>query len=223
MATIKKTSPEEDDLANLLNDLKTTSKPSANASAVAANKKLARVQTGGDMDLDAELAELDSLAARPRTPRVSTPVAGKPGNRRMSSEIPRTASASGRTSEDTRGRKSNDSARVSGYVLTPSQNSNEGDEKIARQPTLEEQKIEKSQVPVAENPQGQPSTPIRYPVSPEPTGNASGGWWGSLVGAATTITKTAEAALKEMQSNEEANRWAEQVKGNVGALRGLGA
>jgi hypothetical protein len=34
--------------------------------------------------------------------------------------------------------------------------------------------------------------------------------------------KTAEAAVKEIQQNEEAKRWAEQVKGNVGALRGFG-
>jgi hypothetical protein len=34
--------------------------------------------------------------------------------------------------------------------------------------------------------------------------------------------KSAEAAVKEIQQNEEAKRWAEQVKGNVGALRGLG-
>jgi len=34
--------------------------------------------------------------------------------------------------------------------------------------------------------------------------------------------KQAEALAREIQKNEEAQRWAEQVKGNVGALRGLG-
>ena len=34
--------------------------------------------------------------------------------------------------------------------------------------------------------------------------------------------KQAEAAVKEIQKNEEAQKWAEQVRGNVGALRGLG-
>jgi hypothetical protein len=34
--------------------------------------------------------------------------------------------------------------------------------------------------------------------------------------------KQAEAAVKEIQNNEEAQKWAQQVKGNVGALRDLG-
>lgn len=51
---------------------------------------------------------------------------------------------------------------------------------------------------------------------------AGGGWWGGLVATASAAVKTAEAAVKEIQHNEEAKRWAEQVKGNVGALRGLG-
>lgn len=50
-----------------------------------------------------------------------------------------------------------------------------------------------------------------------------GGWWGGLWSTATTAMKQAEAAVKEIQQNEEAKKWAEQVRGNVGALRGLGA
>ncbi|KAI9729314.1 MAG: hypothetical protein M1834_006985 [Cirrosporium novae-zelandiae] len=45
--------------------------------------------------------------------------------------------------------------------------------------------------------------------------NSGGGWWGGILA-------TASAAVKEIQKNEEAQKWAEQVKGNVGALRGLG-
>lgn len=51
---------------------------------------------------------------------------------------------------------------------------------------------------------------------------AGGGWWGSVFATANAVVKTAEAAVKEIQQNEEAKRWAEQVKGNVGALRGFG-
>lgn len=47
------------------------------------------------------------------------------------------------------------------------------------------------------------------------TTSSKGGWWGGLIASAS-------AAVKEIQQNEEARRWAEQVKGNVGALRGLG-
>jgi hypothetical protein len=34
--------------------------------------------------------------------------------------------------------------------------------------------------------------------------------------------RQAEAAVKEIQQNDEARRWADQVRGNVGALKGLG-
>ncbi|CAG8948794.1 hypothetical protein HYFRA_00001916 [Hymenoscyphus fraxineus] len=51
---------------------------------------------------------------------------------------------------------------------------------------------------------------------------AGGGWWGSVFATASAAVKTAEAAVKEIQQNEEAKRWAEQVKGNVGAIAGLG-
>lgn len=57
------------------------------------------------------------------------------------------------------------------------------------------------------------------PPGARPTGQ---GWWGGLVATASAAVKTAEAAVKEIQQNEEAKRWTEQVKGNVGALKGLG-
>ncbi|TKA62812.1 hypothetical protein B0A49_09292 [Cryomyces minteri] len=41
-----------------------------------------------------------------------------------------------------------------------------------------------------------------------------GGWWGSVFATASAAVKQAEAAVKEIQKNEEAQRWAEQVKGN---------
>lgn len=51
---------------------------------------------------------------------------------------------------------------------------------------------------------------------------AGGGWWGGFMSTATAAIKQAEAAVKEIQQNEEAKKWADQVRGNVGALRGLG-
>ena len=56
--------------------------------------------------------------------------------------------------------------------------------------------------------------PVAQPAETVPA-EAGGGWWGG-------IFATASAAVKEIQQNEEAKRWAEQVKGNVGALRGFG-
>lgn len=51
---------------------------------------------------------------------------------------------------------------------------------------------------------------------------AGGGWWGGLFATASAAMKQAEAAVKEIQKNEEAQKWAQQVKGNVGALKELG-
>ena len=51
---------------------------------------------------------------------------------------------------------------------------------------------------------------------------SSGGWWGAFTATASAAVKQAEALAKEIQKNEEAQRWAEQVKGNVGALRSYG-
>lgn len=51
---------------------------------------------------------------------------------------------------------------------------------------------------------------------------AGGGWWGGLLSTATAAMKQAEAAVTQIQQNEEAKKWADQVRGNVGALRGLG-
>lgn len=67
--------------------------------------------------------------------------------------------------------------------------------------------------------------PERY-AKPEPVAkpaqSSGGSWWGGILSTATAAVKQAEALAKEIKQNEEAQRWAEQVKGNVGALRGLG-
>lgn len=71
-------------------------------------------------------------------------------------------------------------------------------------------------------------TPATTEESPEPESkpapavSTGGGWWGGLLSTATAAVSQAQAAVKEIQKNEEAQRWAEQVKGNVGALKGLG-
>ncbi|KAL5339338.1 maintenance of telomere capping protein 1 [Aspergillus crustosus] len=56
--------------------------------------------------------------------------------------------------------------------------------------------------------------------------SGGGGWWGGIFATAsataTAAMKQAEAAVKEIQQNEEALKWADQVRGNVGALRDLG-
>ncbi|KAJ5860982.1 uncharacterized protein N7529_008292 [Penicillium soppii] len=62
-------------------------------------------------------------------------------------------------------------------------------------------------------------------VPQQSTEESGGGWWGGwgggLYATATAAMKQAEAAVKEIQNNEEAQKWAQQVKGNVSALRDL--
>ncbi|KAJ5084649.1 hypothetical protein NUU61_009228 [Penicillium alfredii] len=73
--------------------------------------------------------------------------------------------------------------------------------------------------------QGQPKPESEQPAAQEES-DQGGGWWGGLFATASAATnaamKQAEAAVKEIQNNEEAQKWAQQVKGNVGALRDFG-
>ena len=50
----------------------------------------------------------------------------------------------------------------------------------------------------------------------------SAGWWGGITSMASAAVKQAKGAVEEIQKNEEAMKWAEQVRGNYGTLRGLG-
>jgi len=58
--------------------------------------------------------------------------------------------------------------------------------------------------------------------APTPAPARSGGWWGGILSTATAAVSQAQAAVKEIQKNEEAQRWAEPVKRNVEVLRGFG-
>lgn len=62
----------------------------------------------------------------------------------------------------------------------------------------------------------------KAPVAQLAETSTGGGWWGSVFATASAAVKTAEAAVKDLQQNEEAKRWAEQVKGNVGVLGKFG-
>ncbi|KAL6252326.1 hypothetical protein RBB50_000044 [Rhinocladiella similis] len=57
---------------------------------------------------------------------------------------------------------------------------------------------------------------------PAPAPSKGGGWWGGLISTASAAVHQAQAAVKEIQKNEEAQKWADQVRGNVGMLRGFG-
>ena len=52
-------------------------------------------------------------------------------------------------------------------------------------------------------------------------GGGGGGWWGSMFSAATAAVKQAENLAKEIRGNEEALKWAEQVRGYGAGLQSL--
>jgi hypothetical protein len=59
-------------------------------------------------------------------------------------------------------------------------------------------------------------------VEAEKPAAAQGSWWGGFLSTASAAVSQAQAAVKEIQKNEEAQKWAERVRANAGALRGLG-
>jgi len=188
----KAAAPTDDELNDLLQGLPAEKKATRSSKATKS-----ATTSQAEQDLLAELDDLENLGAqpapRPHTPRVAA-------TKRANPTPP--PGASSRTSEDKQAaRKSADSVRSTQNTFTPSATSSDAPEPDQRTP-----------IP-------QPAVPAQ---APPPAQSAGGGWWGSVFATASAAVNTAQAAVKEIQQNEEAKRWAEQVKGNVGALRGLG-
>ena len=214
MASSKKTAPTDEELLAQFDELGTETKPKqqppkANA-AKAAKKAAPSSQEEEDL-----LAELDNLAqerpksiSRPHTPRASGTV--------PSSAIPAAAARNsgdmGRTSEEkasapaatvvAAARKSAESAR--GYLqsFAPGES--------AAAPAVGGSETEQV------TPQQQTQTQAQASAAP------GGSWWGGFVATATAAVTQAQAIAKDLQNNEEAQKWADQVKGNVGVLRSYG-
>jgi hypothetical protein len=151
---------------------------------------------------DDPLAELESLAkarpaSRPGTPKVAlnqqrNAAAATPGS---------TPTGSARNSEDNKARagtnpprKSGESARSYHQGLTPTSEEERQEEEALKKAATEE----------------------------KGGGSGWGGWWGGITATATAAVKQAEAYAKEIQKNEEAQKWTEQLRGRVGDLKGLG-
>ena len=71
-------------------------------------------------------------------------------------------------------------------------------------------------------PDSEPAIPSASNIEPEKKSESGGSWWGGLVATASAAVTQAQAIAKEIQQHEEAHKWAEQVKGNVGVLRNYG-
>ncbi|KAH7403140.1 maintenance of telomere capping protein 1 [Cadophora sp. MPI-SDFR-AT-0126] len=190
----KAAAPTDDELNKLLEGIgEEESTAPAPTSKGASKPTKPAAQSQSEQDLLAELDNLENLGAQPPS---------RPHTPRIQS-IKRTATGtpppqSSRTSEDKAAgpRPSGDSTRSFHNSFTPSATSSD----------LQE---------------AEKKAPIAQPAE-EAAAATGGGWWGSVFATASAAVKTAEAAVKEIQQNEEAKRWAEQVKGNVGVLRGFG-
>ncbi|KIW11545.1 hypothetical protein PV08_10846 [Exophiala spinifera] len=194
MAT-KKTAPTDDELLAQLDDLgsKATSRPSKAATKTKQTHPAQSSQSEQEL-----LAELDNLAQRPAS-RPATPSLKLNASLAAGARSPkRTSTATpppGRTSEEKSSngqRKSGDSMRSYHQSFTPATTSTED------------------------------SADADAPPEAAPAPSKGGGWWGGLLSTASAAVHQAQAAVKEIQKNEEAQKWADQVRGNVGILRGFG-
>ncbi|KAH6657025.1 maintenance of telomere capping protein 1 [Truncatella angustata] len=206
----KKAAPVDDidDLFAGIGDDAGSKKP-AKPRAAAPKARADKVEDDILADLENQLGE---QPARPHTPRV------KEASKRSGTATP--PPAAGRLSEDRANlpRKSGESTRSYHASFTPSATSSEAQEPEKKAP-----------VAVAE-----PAAPAPAPAS-APAASSGGGWWGGsswggiLSTAAATAAATAEAARKQaeaaytqIQQSEDAKKYLEQVKGNVGYIKTYG-
>ncbi|TKA76535.1 hypothetical protein B0A55_05670 [Friedmanniomyces simplex] len=147
-------------------------------------------------DLQAQLAVKPAGTSRPSTPRVSSSTTS--GGTKRADHTPASSSGppSGRTSED----------RLRG-VPAPARTSGEGrayHQGVTPEPYQRETAARQAEQKVE---------------------SGGGGWWGGfggLLSTATAAVKQAESLAKEISGNEEALRWAEQVRGNMKNLQSFG-
>lgn len=152
----------------------------------------AKPKPGDDILAELENELGEKTPSRPHTPRLRETV--KPA-KRTGTPTTDTARPSTEGPKPNLPRQSGESTRSFHASFTPSATSSELQETEKTKGTVEQQQT---------------------------TASSGGGWWGGILSTATAAMKQAEAAVKDIQQNEEAKKWAEQMRGNVGALRGLG-
>lgn len=140
-------------------------------------------------DID-EILKAKPMTSRPTTPRVSssTTSATNKSPKRAADYTPATTSqgSSARNSSEDRARASQAQARASG----------EGSRSFHTAQTPEKTSDEPEQ-------------------QKEGGGGGGGGWWGSWGSIATAAVKQAETLAKNIQTNEEAQKWVTQIRQNA--------
>jgi hypothetical protein len=193
-----KKAPTDEELFAEIEDIRaqSTSKPAQTAGS--RQSKQTSVSGQSEQDLFAELNNqlTQRPASRPGTPafRSTTAASGNRSPKRTSTATP---PPGGRSSEE---------KSVSGAGSVP-RKSGESARSFHQSQTV----FTPATTTTEESPEPEPA-----PVS------SGGGWWGGLLSTATAAVSQAQAAVKDLQKNEEAQKWADQVRGNVGALRGFG-
>lgn len=190
-----KAAPTDEELLAQFEDLGTETPASKPAKSTSSKAKQTAASSKSEQDL---LAELDNLASQRPVSRPSTP----------SLKSTTTAVAGARSPQ-----------RTSATTPIPGGRPSEERSAAGTQPRKSGESTRSFH---------QSFTPATTEESPEPESTPAlattggGGWWGGLLSTATAAVSQAQAAVKEIQQNEEAQRWAEQVRGNVGALKGFG-
>lgn len=163
-----------------------------------------------DIDALKELEELEALE------KFQAPEAPKPLSR---SNTPKLSSSSTTSSNPRR-------AGIATPASSDSARTSEDKAPAPRKSAESARSFHQSFAPTQEERESEPAAQAAAPAQ-----QSSGGWWGGIGGLLSTATATADAARKraeaayqDLQNNEEAQRWAEQVRANanLGALRGLG-
>lgn len=177
----------------------TTRKSTSSAKLASRTKKAenAAAETDEDVlaELQAQLAAKPSGTSRPATPARLASSTGSSNARGGKDE--HTPASSGPTSARTSEDRARGAARSSGEAG-----------RSYHQAQVAEEKDEDASASASAAPAAAPA--------------AGGGWWGSMLGAATAAVKQAETLAKEIQGNEEAQKWAEQVRGNFKGLQSFG-
>ena len=190
----------DEELLAQFESLEGNGKPKAASKATTKSSKPAAGAAAGGAD--DPLAELESLAkarptSRPGTPKVAlnqqTPGSTPAGSARTSEEGKARAAAA------TAPRKSGESTRSYHQGLTPTS------EEERQEEALKAAEAERNSATASGG-----------------GGGGWGGWFSGITASASAAVKQAEAYAKEIQKNEEAQKWTEQLRGRVGDLRGLG-
>lgn len=153
-------------------------------------------------DIQAQLAA-KAQSSRPGTPRMSSSAtsANTKSPKRAEHTPASSGPPSGRTSSEDKlrsaapqaVRKSGESARDYHHGVTP------GNDEKKDEPEFSKAQAEKENASAAA-------------AAAAPAPSSGGGWWGSMYSAATAAVKQAETLAKEISANEEAQRWAGQVR-----------